>query len=137
MARLYIFAIGGTGSRVLKSLTMLLASGVKPNSEREFEIVPIIIDPHKSNEDLKRTERLLGNYQTISSEAGLGNGFFSTKITTLDNLIASQNRISGSFTFNLQEVGGKKFKEYIDFNQLDEPNKALADILFSGQSINK
>lgn len=136
MARLFIFAIGGTGSRVLKSLTMLLASGVKPNSEKEFEIVPIIIDPHKSNEDLKRTERLLGNYQTISNEAGLNSGFFNTKITTLNNLVAS-NRFSGSFTFNLQEVGGKKFKEYIDFNQLDDENKALADILFSGKSINK
>ena len=136
MARLFVFAIGGTGSRVLKSLTMLLASGVKPNSENEFEIVPIIIDPHKSNEDLKRTERLLGNYQTISNEAGLDSGFFSTKITTLNNLVAS-NRLSGSFTFNLQEVGGKKFKEYIDFNQLDDANKALTDILFSGKSINK
>jgi hypothetical protein len=136
MARLFVFAIGGTGSRVLKSLTMLLASGLKPNSEREFEIVPIIIDPHKSNEDLKRTERLLGNYQTISNEADLGSGFFSTKITTLNNLVSS-NRLTGSFTFNLQEVGGKKFKEYIDFNQLDDANKALADILFSGKSINK
>jgi hypothetical protein len=137
MARLFIFAIGGTGSRVLKSLTMLLASGIKPNSDNEFEIVPIIIDPHKSNDDLKRTERLLGNYQTISNEVGSGNGFFSTKITTLDKLVASSNRLSGSFTFNLQQIGGKKFSEYIDFNQLDESNKALADILFSGKSINK
>lgn len=137
MARLYIFAIGGTGSRVLKALTMLLASGVKPTSNRDFEIVPIIIDPHKSNEDLQRTERLLGNYQTISNEAGLDSGFFSTKITTLDRLTTSQNRLSGSFTFNLQEVGGRKFREYIGFSQLDEPNKALADILFSGKSINK
>lgn len=136
MARLFVFAIGGTGSRVLKSLTMLLASGVKPNSEREFEIVPIIIDPQKSSEDLKRTERLLGNYQTISKETGLESGFFNTKITTLNNLVVS-NRISGSFTFDLQEVGGKKFKEYIDFNQLDDANNALADILFSGKSINK
>ena len=70
MARLFIFAIGGTGSRVLKSLTMILASGIKPNSQVEFEIVPIIIDPHKSNEDLKRTERLLGNYYSIASVFG-------------------------------------------------------------------
>lgn len=136
MARLYVFAIGGTGSRVIKSLTMLLASGVKPNTERDFEIVPIIIDPHKSNEDLKRTERLLGNYQTISNDVGLDSGFFNTKIKTLNNLV-DPNRLSGSFTFNLQEVGGKKFKEYIDFNQLDDANKGLADILFSGKSINK
>lgn len=137
MARLYIFAIGGTGSRVLKSLTMLLASGIKPNSNKEFEIVPIIIDPHKSNDDLKRTERLLGNYQAISEAAGFNNGFFNTKITTLDKLVPSENRLSKSFTFNLQEVGGKKFKDYIDFNQLDPSNSALADILFSGKSINK
>jgi hypothetical protein len=137
MARLFIFAIGGTGSRVLKSLTMLLASGVKPNSQRNFEIVPIIIDPHKSNEDLKRTERLLGNYQSIVNQVGLDNGFFSTPITTLDKLVGSENRVSGSFTFNLQQVSNTRFKEYIDFNQLDEPNKALADILFSGKSINK
>src|SRR5690606_31242924 len=137
MARLFIFAIGGTGSRVLKSLTMLLASGVKANSTKEFEIIPIIIDPHKSNEDLKRTERLLGNYQSIVKQVGLGNGFFNTRITTLNNLVSSENRISGSFTYNLQQVGGRKFREYIDFNQLDESNRALADILFSGQSINK
>lgn len=136
MARLFLFAVGGTGSRVLKALSMLLASGVKPDSEKEYEIVPVIIDPHKSNEDLKRTERLLGNYQSITREIGIDNGFFSTKITTLDNLVES-DRLSGSFTFNLQEVGGKKFREYIDFNQLEDANKALADILFSGKSINK
>lgn len=28
MSRLFLFAIGGTGSRVVKSLTMLMASGV-------------------------------------------------------------------------------------------------------------
>ena len=137
MARLFVFAIGGTGSRVLKALTMLLASGVKPNSKGDFEIVPIIIDPHKANDDLKRTERLLGNYQVIANEVGSESGFFSTKVTTLDRLTTSHNRLSGSFTFNLQEVAGKKFSDYIEFSQLDEPNKALADILFSGKSINQ
>ena len=137
MARLFLFAIGGTGSRVLKSLTMLLAAGVRANTQQEFEIIPIIIDPHKSNEDLKRTERLLGNYQSVVDHIGLGNGFFNTKIVTLNKLVSSENKISGSFTFNLQQVAGQKFRDYIDFNQLDVANKALADILFSGQSINK
>lgn len=138
MARLFIFAIGGTGSRVLKSLTMLLAAGVKPDSQQEYEIVPIIIDPHRSNDDLKRTERLLTNYQSITDEVGLSNGFFNTKITTLDRLATeSGNRLSGSFTFNLQQVAATRFKDYIDFSSLDKPNKAIADILFSGKSINK
>lgn len=135
MARLFVFAIGGTGSRVLKSLSMLLAAGVKPTNS-DYEIVPIIIDPHKSNEDLKRTERILFNYQAICKSIGTQNGFFSTQISTLNNLV-NPNKVTTSFTFDLQQVGGKKFKEYIDFNLLDESNKALADILFSGKSINK
>lgn len=137
MARLFIFAIGGTGSRVLKSLTMLLASGVTPNSDKKFEIVPIIIDPHKANDDLKRTVRLLDNYQSITREIGIDNGFFSSEITTLNHLGTSENRLSDSFTFNLQQVSNTKFADYIDFEQLDESNKALADLLFSGYSINK
>jgi hypothetical protein len=39
--KLYIFAIGGTGSRVLKALTMLFASGVKIGSD--FETVSLMI----------------------------------------------------------------------------------------------
>lgn len=40
--KLYIFGIGGTGSRVIKSLVMLAASGVKIDASA---IVPIIVDP--------------------------------------------------------------------------------------------
>ena len=42
MSKLYVFGIGGTGSRVLRSFTMMLAAGVKIGAN---EIVPIIIDP--------------------------------------------------------------------------------------------
>ena len=68
--RLFLFAIGGTGSRVLKSLVMLSAAGVRPLDEdgkplKDLEIVPVIIDPHKANEDLKRTESLLNDYRDI------------------------------------------------------------------------
>lgn len=136
MARLYIFAIGGTGSRVLKSLTMLLASGVRTTGVN-YELVPIIIDPHKGNNDLKRTVRLMDNYQKIANESKAENGFFGTKISTLDKIIASDSKMTDSFIFDIQDVSNTKFRDYIDFNQLDESNQALADLLFSGYSINK
>jgi len=41
MAKLFIFGIGGTGSRVIKALTMLLASGVKLNNNFNT-IVPVL-----------------------------------------------------------------------------------------------
>ena len=138
MPRLFILAIGGTGSRVLKSLTMLLASGVK--SENTFEIVPVIIDPHIQNKDLKRTERLLDNYQKITKSVGIENGFFSTKITTLNNLNDDANiQLGTSFTYNLNHLNNKKFKEYIDFSFFNpnDPSKDLVELLFSGGSINK
>ena len=64
MAKLYIFGIGGTGSRVLRSFTMMMAAGVKLNAD---EIVPIIIDPDVANADLTRTVQLMNNYRTLRS----------------------------------------------------------------------
>ena len=134
--RLFIFAIGGTGSRVLKALTMLLASGVRPNSQQQFEIVPIIIDPHRTGDSIKRTERLLNNYQAITDAAGLENGFFGTKITTLNKIASEHNRLSDNFTFEIQEIADSTFKDYIGYNQLSPATKALSNLLFSGQTVN-
>lgn len=64
MSKLYVFAIGGSGSRVLRSLTMLLASGV----ESQSDIIPMIIDPDTSNGDLERTVSLLRLYQSIHND---------------------------------------------------------------------
>jgi hypothetical protein len=135
--RLFVFAIGGTGTRVLKALTMLLASGIKPSESEDWEIVPVIIDPHRTNKDLKRTERLLQNYQSITNAVGQENGFFGTKITTLDNLGVSGSAHAGSFAFELNDVNNTKFHEYIGYYELDEANRALATLLFSGESRNK
>ena len=59
MSKLYVFAIGGTGSRVLRSLTMLAASGADIQAT---EIAPVIIDPDVSNADLTRAVTLMNRY---------------------------------------------------------------------------
>ena len=136
MDKLFVLAIGGTGSRVLKALTMLLASGV--TTRNQFEIVPVIIDPHASNEDLQRTQKILGQYQAIRRahiDVEGNQGFFHHKITTLDEL-DENNILDSSFTFTLQDVTQRKFKDYINFSGLDPVNKDLTDLLFSGISRN-
>ena len=40
MGKIYIFAIGGTGANVMRSILMLMASGAFPQKE----IIPILID---------------------------------------------------------------------------------------------
>lgn len=127
MAKTYIFAIGGTGSRVLKSLAFLLASGVECKADT---IVPIIIDPDDANADVSRTISILNQYIDIRKDLSFGdsnpNQFFKTKIET----------VTDNHSFKLKvENSNVKFKEYIDYNPLDKKNKALASILFSKKNL--
>ncbi|MDG4945762.1 hypothetical protein NMK71_04990 [Weeksellaceae bacterium KMM 9713] len=128
MAKTYIFAIGGTGSRVLKSLAFLLSSGVECNTD---SIIPIIIDPDDANGDVSRTVDVLKQYQEIRKKLKFSdahpNQFFKVKV---DSLPESTN-------FKLRvEDSSVRFKEYIDYSNLDRKNKALASILFSENNLN-
>lgn len=127
MAKLYVFGIGGTGSRVIKSLAMLLATGVDIN---QYEIVPIIIDPDEANGDLTRTIEILKNYQQIHSKLSFTdadkNKFFKTKISN----------ITQNFKLVLSDVKNEKFKDYIQYSSLDPSNKALINLLFSEENLN-
>jgi len=132
MNKLYIFGIGGTGVRVIKSLTFLLASGVKLNND--FEIVPIIIDPHAENENLKQTTSLLKLYEKIRNEVGEGSGFFNTKIRTLKS-ISQNDTIPDTYNFKLGGSNHQKFKDFLSFDSLSESTKALIKTLFSDEHL--
>ena len=64
MKKLFLFAIGGTGERVLRSTTMLLAAGVP--AFNGYDIYPIIIDYDAANKDKDRTRDILKQYQKIN-----------------------------------------------------------------------
>lgn len=136
MAKLYIFGIGGTGARVIKSLTMLLASGVKTN----FDIVPILIDPDSSGGDLNRTIKLLRDYQNIhKSITGYEpNNFFKNKISTLSDIVTEKGggaKVFNGFRFELDGIQNDRFKDFIDYNSLDSNNKNLVKLLFSEKNL--
>ena len=139
--RLFLFAIGGTGSRVLKSLIMLSAAGVRPVDENgqpvpNVEIVPVIIDPHKSNEDLKRTEALLTQYRMLRQRL-YGNqfnaeGFFATRFVTLREIMSDSSiQLNDTFIFNLGAVEREKFRDFIGYDTMNEANQALTSLLFA------
>ncbi len=135
--KLFIFAIGGTGARVLRSLTMLLASGVKLNSE--IEIVPIIIDMDANNGDTLRAMNLINGYKQIrekSYPAKSANGYFHTNIRTLGSLAkdaAGQNngnlKIQDSFQFDFGNLN-QTFFNYIQAAGLNDDTSKLLDALF-------
>src|SRR5918994_293056 len=100
MSKLFIFGIGGTGSRVIRSLTMLLAAGAEiKNCEK---IVPIIIDPDAQNGDMNRTVELLKVYRRLHKHLGSrSNGFFKTDISTLSSLANdTDGTVQDTFVFD-------------------------------------
>jgi hypothetical protein len=136
MAKLYVFGIGGTGARVVKSLTMLLASGIKTN----YDIVPILIDPDRAGGDLNRTVKVLREYQLIQKELkGFDkNHFFNNSISTLSEIFANSggnSNVIDDFRFELDGVQNDRFKDFIDYSNLDPNNKWLTSLLFSERNL--
>ena len=124
MAKLYVFGIGGTGSRVLRALTMLLASGV----ECKFDtIVPVIIDPDASAADMSRTVDAMTRYMAIRKHlppnSANENCFFKTEICPIQDMT--------TFKLTLENTENSTFRDYMKTNQMDAASKALINMLFS------
>lgn len=124
--KLYIFGIGGTGSRVIKSLVMLASSGVKIDADA---IVPIIIDPDFANADVTRTIEQIKTYKSIRDKLSFDettkNQFFSTSIENVVN----------DYRLTLKDTKSKRFREFIEYSTLSKENKALASMLFSESNL--
>ncbi|MBQ6083840.1 MAG: hypothetical protein IJK92_05760 [Bacteroidales bacterium] len=138
MAKLYVIGIGGTGSRVLKSLTMLMAAGVRveDDKQRSYEIIPVIIDPDHAAADLTRTVKLMKDYSkvynTLDHNSSNQNKFFGTKINM---------EIIPEVRLPLENTLDVDFKDYIglpymrDIDNLPNANFALVSTLFSQKNL--
>jgi len=126
MSKLYIFGIGGTGSRVLRSFTMLMAAGVKIGAD---EIVPIVIDPDAANADLTRTVALMNNYRNIRKYLSFPkenkNTFFKKEI----------GHFLSNYTLRINDTDDKSFQNFIDLPSMSRANKAMCRMLFSEKNL--
>ena len=127
MSKVYVFGIGGTGSRVLRSLTILLASGIDCGNDT---IVPIIIDPDTSGGDLKRTVSLMQTYTDIRKQLAFDganqNEFFKTEM----------NQVVQNFQLPLDnKVQTLKFEDYMGVSSMGSNNQSLMSMLFSDKNL--
>lgn len=124
--KIFLFGIGGTGSRVIKSLVLMSASGVDIQANA---IVPIIIDPDFANADLTRTIEQIKTYSAIRKSldftASSNNKFFKPNFEDVVN----------GYRLRLKDTKNKKFKEFIQYDTLGKENRALASILFSESNL--
>lgn len=133
MPKLFIFAIGGTGERVLRSFTMVLASGA-PTFDN-YEVFPIIIDYDTENADKARTVKLLQNYSAIHEAAftrhssssdlkGQSGQFFAAKLRNLNGL--------NNYVFPFHPANDhEKFREHIGYDQLAGDTLGTKNLLSS------
>ena len=134
MNRLFLFCIGGTGSRVLKSLVFLMASGVPMNAR---EIIPIIIDPDDKNGDVELTLQLLNRYSFIRQRASSERSkFFKTAVRPLGQINPADSQtgnLSQGFKARLQQAAldGVTFANFIEYPTLDPATRALMQVLYS------
>ncbi len=138
--RLFLFLVGGTGSRVMRPLIMQLASGVCPKTAEgrsiPIEVVPIVVDPHKANQDLKRTENMMRWYKQLRRQlygelVDVPDGFFAAKLSTLGDIVPDSAMLSDNFVMSMAGVESKKFSELIDYSTLDSGNQALCSMMFA------
>lgn len=126
MAKLYVFGIGGTGARVLRSFTMMMAAGVNIGTD---EIVPIIIDPDASNADLTRTVALMNNYRAINSALSFTQNnesiFFRKELS----------QILADYTLRINDTDDKTFQQFIDLPSMDKASQAMMRMLFSEKNL--
>ncbi len=140
--KLYLFAIGGTGARVVRSLTMMLASGID-RLDSSVEIVPIIIDYDLSNGDKTRAIKALESYsaihQSLYPDTAQGkqytDHFFMTKLTPLSHAgVANAGNELKNFEFYFGPQGHSiKFSDFLNVQALNTiPQvKLTEDLLYA------
>lgn len=133
MDNLYIFGIGGTGARVLRSFTMLMASGQEVLNN--YNIYPIILDYDKDNGDTQIATDCLTKYsqiqQTVWKDENVEkfNGFFKPQLCKLKKAKEPFKMIYAPVGGDGQDTG--TYKEFIGYEQLghDEVNSTRDSVV--------
>ena len=82
MKKVFVFCIGGTGIRVMKSITMLMAGGMDTNG---YVVVPVILDPHLDLEEKKNLHSLIASYKEIYNRS-VNNGNYYCPLNFFEHL---------------------------------------------------
>lgn len=133
MKKVFVFCIGGTGERVMKSITMLMAAGM---STHGYTVVPIIIDPHLDLNEKKNLQTLMLKYGEIQKSMLLDGkcpeGFFNSEmklIDELDTVTNDKNKVAGE---------DRSYADFLDMGNLDVSsiNNYLIHTLYSKDNLN-
>lgn len=136
MDKLYIFAIGGTGARVMRSLTMLMAAG----ELADYEVVPILIDFDVNNGNLVQTLELMQVYKRVHDKVYFGappmhnDGFFCSPLTPIMSFSPNNAVNNNSFAIDMHIHHDMRVRDLLGYHNLmgsEHPFRLLLDTLFT------
>ncbi len=131
----YIFAIGGTGARVLRSLTFCLASGMS-RIPVGTTFIPIIIDYDKDNADKTRCIELMNLYRKINfisqNKMTINNEEENFFLSNIRGVNPADNDPSFLFGFG-QDIAGAvgSFADYLGYAHMMGELSLTKDLLSS------
>lgn len=129
----FIFAIGGTGARVLRAFTMLAATDLDIKSE----IIPVVIDMDVQNGDTGRTLKQLDAYRKLAQVYQNNppiKGLFKNSIGALSNIAVDGNgqQVTNNGSFQLSFPGiNQTFNNYIKGFNLNKPDRDFLESLYN------
>ena len=138
MPKLFLFAIGGSGARVVKALSFLLAGGAEARTER---IIPIIIDPDRTNGNLTGTLSVLEDYEALHGMTQPGSSeFFHTPVSPLVSAASTKEpgAATGVSTGYKSEIAGTdvgRFNSFVAYDRLPPASKKMMQLLYSPENL--
>lgn len=130
MAKCFIFAIGGSGARILESFTHLIAAGCAYQELQGWEFEPILIDLDTSNGNTVRCIDALQTYEKIQTELNGTTGQSPYFRLPLRRSIGTQR----DFMMQLQADGTNNLSSSIGYPTLyDQKDRFLVDLLYSSE----
>ena len=128
MNTLYVFGIGGTGERVLRSLVMLVAGGldIKCNV-----IQPVFIDSDSQSKALERAKILIDKYRKVRQLVATSDDYFQRS-----NIMPQMFRpeIKEAILLNISGSQVESLKKMVEYANMPDNMKAEFDMLYSKKS---
>lgn len=136
--KVFVFCIGGTGLRVMKSVIMLLSAGY---DSKGYSVVPVLIDPHQDLKEKTQLDGLMESYIRIydyvvgKNTDDVSNpltGFFSTEIIRWQSLDNQQNPTNSGMSSQ------SSFGSYLGIGNIanKDVNHYLLQTLYSEANLN-
>ncbi len=126
----YVIGVGGTGSRILRALHVLIASGA---NTKGHDIIPISIDVDNTNKDTDRSLERLVDYIKFKNLIGNDTTVFSHKTDIkVPNILGNEEKgQKDKYKVILSDNLGGTFKNYIGYDTLEDIDKEFLKSIYS------